>query len=141
MARTQDIVDKLQQLMQADNNFGGIAEYSQSGWKSNDFQYPLCLVLVETDNINILGMNKTEHELRLEVIFACNQFGDQGNRMTYHFADALETLLITNRSFTLDTGEVLDVRLTEKTYGLDFSDDGYVDGVNCQVAVRFMVSG
>jgi len=140
MSRTQDIIDKMQALMIADGNFGGVAEYSQSGWDADNFQYPLCLLLVEDDTITPLGLNKTEHELRLEIIFACNQFGEHGNRMTYHFADSLEDLLITNRSFTLTTGEVLDVRLTQKTYGLDFTDDGNVDGVNCQVIVKFMVS-
>ena len=141
MARTQDIIDKLQDLMQADGDFGGIAEYAQSGYNAANFQYPLCLLLVENDVVNVLGMNKTEHELEIEIIFACNQYGDQGNRKTYHFADSLETLLISNRQFTLDTGEVLDIRLTRKTYGIDYTDDGNLDGVNCLVTVRFMVSG
>lgn len=140
MSRTQDIVDKLQSLMAADTNFAGIAEYAQSGWNSDNFTYPLAIILVENDSVNILGMNKSEHTLSLEVIFACNQWGDEGNRMTYHYADSFETLLVANRTFTLTTGEVLDVRLTQKTYGLEFSEDGNVDGVNCQVEVRFMVS-
>lgn len=139
MARTQDIIDKLQSLMLADGNFSQISEYAQSGHNAQNFAYPLCLLLVEDDTINILGMNKTEHELTIEIIFACNTWGDEGQRLTYHFADALETLLITNRSFTLATGEILDIRLAQKTYGLDFADDNNIDGVNCLVRVKFVV--
>lgn len=140
MARTQDIVDTLESLMKADNNFANIAHFTQTAYSSDNFSYPFAAILVENDGIEILGMNKSQHVLNLEIIFASNQWGNEGQRATYHFADALETLLVSNRQFTLTTGEVLDVRLTQKTYGLEFSDDGNVDGVNCQVEVRFMVS-
>lgn len=140
MSQTQEIVDAMQQLMIQSNKFVDIKDYIQSGKEEKSFDFPLCAILVENDIMTQMGSTKTNHVLTLTITYMTQDWSQEGNRLSYAFADGLEDLLKTNR--TLDVTEtVVSVYLTQKMYGIDAgTDDSTIDGVTCEVECTYLVN-
>jgi hypothetical protein len=137
MSKTQDIIDAVQQLMIQSNQFIDVKHYIQSAKDDETFDFPLCSILAESDNLSQLGSTKTQHVLVLTISYLSQSWTQEGNRMSYGFADGLENLLKTNR--TLTVGEtVVSVYLISKEYGLTELEEATIDGVTCQVEVTYL---
>tara|TARA_Y100000593_G_scaffold94859_1_gene196691 strand:+ start:9666 stop:10091 length:426 start_codon:yes stop_codon:yes gene_type:complete len=137
MSKTQDIIDAIQNLMIQSNKFVDIKHYVQSTKDDETFDFPLCTILAESDELEQLGSTKTQHILTLTISYLTQSWSQDGNRLSYGFADGLEDLFKTNRTLTV-TETVVSVYLTNKLYGLTELEESTIDGVTCQVEVTYM---
>ena len=140
MSQTQEIVDAIQQLMIQSNKFVDIKNYLQSGKEEKTFDFPLCAILVENDALSQMGSTKTEHVLTLTITYMTQNWSQEGNRLSYAFADGLEDLFKTNRTLTV-TETVISLYMVQKMYGIDAgTDDSTIDGVTCEVECTYLVN-
>tara|TARA_R100001230_G_C5673627_1_gene178886 strand:- start:103 stop:528 length:426 start_codon:yes stop_codon:yes gene_type:complete len=137
MSKTQDIIDAIQTLMIQSNKFVDVKHYIQSAKDDETFDFPLCSILAESDNLSQLGSTKTQHVLTLTISYLTQSWTQEGNRMSYAFADGLEDLFKTNRTLTVNE-TVVSVYLVAKEYGLTELEESTIDGVTCQVEITYL---
>ena len=137
MSKTQDIIDAIQQLMIQSNKFVDIKNYIQSAKDEETFDFPLASILAESDEMSQLGSTKTEHVLTLTISYLTQSWTQDGNRLSYGFADNLENLFKTNRTLTVSE-TVVSVYLVSKQYGLTELEEATLDGVTCQVEITYL---
>ena len=138
MSRTQSIIDSLIALMQADHRFHSIRRYVTSGKDANATDFPICTIIADEDTITRVGSSKNRHELSLELSFVFLDWDLNGNRHSYDIADALEDLIETNHTVTMDSGTSVSVYLTRKRYELDLEvESQIIDGVLCEVEITY----
>jgi len=138
MSRTQAIVDKVVSLMRADSNFTAIKRYVTSGKDVDINQYPVCVVVVDADDITRIG-HKNQHRLSLSISFSFLDHDFNGERHSYKMADNLEALLEANMKIQIPTGEFVGFQLLNKLYELDIETTQIVDGVMCEVECKYIV--
>jgi hypothetical protein len=135
--RTQQVISKLVTLMNANAKFGLIRRYITSAKNIDIAEFPMCMVVVDEDEITRMG-HKNHHRLILLVSFTFIEHTLEGNRYSYQVADAFEELLNENMKIELETGEFVGFQLTKKTYELDFTDNQIIDGVVCELECKYI---
>lgn len=135
--RTQQIIDGLLQLMHSKAEFGVIRRYLTSAKAADIDEFPVCVVVVDEDEVTRLG-HKNQHRLTLLVSFTFLEHTLEGNRYSYQMADALEDLLNANMKIAIQAGEFVGFQLVKKTYELNLEETQVVDGVVCEIECKYI---
>ena len=123
--------------MKADVSFTSIKRYVTSGKDIDINQYPVCLIVVDEDEVTRMG-HKNHHRLTLNISFTFLDHDFNGNRHSYTMADNLEALLEANMKVQISSGEFIGFQLMKKLYELDMETTAIIDGVMCEVECKYI---